>query len=234
MPVPMDVRKKIEEDLRLIESGKQSYGSLAERYGLSKSTVFRMHIKKLKRLVEKAKEELKTLKQEKQKLQGDFEGLEEGYQRKNSQLNKRHEEKKERLEGEIRKLRQERKGVKEAFENLGLDWDEGIRILKEVSDLRFERVKVQKELEGYRQLIENKKRELDETERTVKRLRAVERKEQQTVKKLSEQHSAYLSWLQLEAPILEERRRELKAEVDGLESTKKRLEKEFKAFLGIE
>ena len=155
MPVPMDVRKKIEQDLRLIESGEESYGSLAERYGVSKSTIFRMHIKKLRRLVDEAKEELKVLKQKKGRLQAGFEGLEEKYRRKNSQLNKRHEEKKEKLEREIEKLRQERKGVKEAFEKRGVTWEQGVQIVKDVSDLRGESSKLQNDLSELRGDVSN-------------------------------------------------------------------------------
>ncbi|GEM_PF-3723975 len=95
------MRRKIEQDTRLIESGEESYGSLAERYGVSKSTIYRIHIKKLRRLVEKAKQELGTLRREKEKLQADFEGLHQKYQRKNEELQKKHEERKRELEAEI-------------------------------------------------------------------------------------------------------------------------------------
>jgi len=42
VPVPVDVGKRIEENLRLVESGELSYAKLAERHGVSKSTVYRM------------------------------------------------------------------------------------------------------------------------------------------------------------------------------------------------
>jgi len=36
-----------EKDLKRLEAGKESYGSLAKKYGLSKAGVYHIHIKKL-------------------------------------------------------------------------------------------------------------------------------------------------------------------------------------------
>ena len=143
MPVSMDVRKKIEEDLRLIESGEQSYGSLAERYGVSKSTIFRIHIKKLKRLAEKVKEELKALEHAKKKLQTDFEALEEKYQKKNEELQQQHQQRKQKLEVEVKKLRQEKAMIKEVLEAQGLSWEEASEIVRHILNLRGEKGRLQ-------------------------------------------------------------------------------------------
>ena len=82
MPVSIDLRRMIEEDTRLIEAGEESYGSLAERHGVPKSTVYRIHTKRLEREAENAKRRLSGLDEKIAGRLEDFKGLEEKYRRK--------------------------------------------------------------------------------------------------------------------------------------------------------
>ena len=74
-----DLRKKIEEATRLIDEGKESYGSLAKRFGVSKSTVYLIHEKRLEKEIERLKEvkdryhrEIRELTQKFEKIKRDL------------------------------------------------------------------------------------------------------------------------------------------------------------------
>lgn len=145
MPLPVDWGK-VEEALKLIEAGKESYGSAGKRLGVGKTTLYRWHVKKLKKELEEAKGELAAFERKREKLQADLEGLEERYRRKNEELQKEHEERKQRLKAEIDALIQQREMVKEAFERMGVTWEQGVQIVKDVGDLRGETSKLQRDL----------------------------------------------------------------------------------------
>lgn len=126
--LPADLRKKIEEEIKLIEEGKETYGSVARKYGVRKSTVHYIHEQKLRREIEQLK------------------ALIEEYERNVRHLEKEIEEKRKVL-GELEELMRVARGE---AERLGMSFEEFIELLREVRNFpelesRYQELKSKKE-----------------------------------------------------------------------------------------
>ena len=110
-------QKRIEEAFRLLEGGKESFRSLEAKLGIPKSTLQRWYSLWLEKRVEERKKVIAELEQRISELRKELNEL---------------ENKKKNLEGGIEEL-------KKVFERQGIPLEEGMKMLREVKDLREER-----------------------------------------------------------------------------------------------
>lgn len=237
MPVEIDLRRKVEEATRLIDIGKESYGSVAKRFGVGKATVYRWHIDRLTRELEERRRNLKEVEGQLRQLRLDFNSLEGKYREKKESLEEEYKKRKSALEGEIAKLRkeveiisQQRETMKYVFERRGLTWKHGLALLKKVVVLRAEEARCHVMIKGLTQIANGKKKEIGEIEPTLKRLKLRVAEEQESLSKLSKARFECESWLQIELPVLQQQKQKLMTEVNALESMKKHLTGEFRKF----
>ena len=109
-------QKRIEEAFRLLEVGKESFRSLEAKLGIPKSTLQRWYSLWLEKRVEERKKVIAELEQRISELRKELNEL---------------ENKKKNLEGGIEEL-------KKVFERQGIPLEEGMKMLREVKDLREE------------------------------------------------------------------------------------------------
>ena len=198
MSVPMDLRRKIEEDTALIEAGEETYRGLAKRYkgyNVKETDVYRIHQEKIQKMkVEGAKEELKAL-----------------------------EEKKERLEREINELTREKREVKAAFEDQGLSWQEGVQTLKEVTYLRLGLKRLEGEEAATKARLKREKGKLATTRRGISNLESRKTRLQREINGLIITYRWYRNWYETEAPRLDDRRSTLLTSIYHLEKKEEEL-----------
>lgn len=143
MPVPIAIKDKVQEALKLIDVHRESYSTLAKRFGVGKATVYRWHIDRLSNEIEARKREMVELEGKLKVLHSDFASIEGKYRKKTKVLDEEYKKKKSVLEGEIEKLKRETEAIKACFKARGLSWEQGIAIVKGVSDLTEEAVNLQ-------------------------------------------------------------------------------------------
>lgn len=111
-------REKLEEAFQALEAGSESFRSLAAKLGVSKSTLQRRYVERLKIKISELKQEIVVL-----------------------------EKAKARLEAEVAKLKGDAQALREEFERRNISVEEGIEIVREVRDLKSQRKKLTEEIE---------------------------------------------------------------------------------------
>jgi len=109
-------REKLEEAFKLLDSGRENLRSLKAKLGIPKSTLCCWYGLRLEERVEERKKVIAELEQRISELRKELNELEN----------------KKNLEGGI-------EGLKKVFERQGIPLEEGMKMLREVKDLREER-----------------------------------------------------------------------------------------------
>ncbi len=226
MPIPIDLREKIEEATRLIETGKESYGSIAKRFGVSKSTVFCWHIQRLSKEVEERRKAKELLEKRIGDLKAGHGLLEAEYANKREGLEEAYRKRREELENEISRLRQEAKAIKASLEGQGIPWEEGVRLLKEVSSLRRERETLRAEIARLRAEVSDLEAKERQSRSVVERLKKERRVLEGYVSCLRQSYRWYLNWLQTNGPRIQRFKASLQDAVQKLAEQYAELERE--------
>jgi|GEM_PF-1590202 len=139
-------QEKLEEAFKLLDSGRESFRSLEAKLGIPKSTLCLWYAQRLEEKVEERKKIAEELEQKILKLHTELSGLESKYKERGKLLAEEYQKKKADLEGEIERLRKEADTIKASFEAQGLSFEEGVKILKQIQDLREEKESLAKEV----------------------------------------------------------------------------------------
>lgn len=170
MPVSIDLRGKVEKATRMIGAG-ESYASVAKHFGVGKATVYRWHIDRLTRELEKRRREIAELEGRSKVLRSDFDSFEGKYRKKKQVLEEEYKKRKSVLDGEIGKLRKEAEAVKASFEARDLGWEEGVGLLKQVRDLGAERESLRGEIAKLKADVSNWEGEATQARSTLLQLK---------------------------------------------------------------
>ncbi len=215
MPVKLseEQRKRLKEATRRIDAGEISYDKLKDEFNVGVATAYRYHKERLE-------EDISRLKK-------DLDKVSHRYKIEVKRLYKERDQLKE----EIATLMEQRNQMTQVFEDRNLTWEQGLSLLKEVSDLRLEKVKVKKELEGYDKLIKQQEKIAGEKKRTIQRLQHRLEELKGEVTAWNKARFEHESWFQFKFPELQQKRERLIAEVNTLKAMKERLAKEFREFI---
>lgn len=208
-----ELRERIKEATRRIDAGEISYDKLKDEFGVGVATVYRCHVGRLEEDVNRLRKNLDTVSHT------------------YKETVKRLYTERDQLKEEIATLTQQKEELAHMFKDRNLTWQQGLSLLKDVSDLRFERVKVKKELEGYDKLIKQQEKIAGEKKMTIQRLQHRLEELKGEVTAWNKTRFEYESWFQFEYPELQQQRERLIAEVNTLKGMKEHLEKEFREFI---
>jgi chromosome segregation ATPase len=217
MPIPIELRRKVEEALKLIEEGRESYESIARRFGIGKATVFRWHIEGLSKEVEQRTKALVELEGKLKALRSEYETIEAKYKEKREALENDYEKRHEELEGAIEKLKQDAEAVKAFFENQGLSWEEGVAIVKNIASLREELKTLKSEIPKLKSEASNWQTRVNGARLALHHLEKEEKRLREAVSNMRLGYLSYMNWFKAEAPKLEQYKSQLQESIKTLE-----------------
>jgi len=105
-----------------------------------------------------------------------------------------------KLEAEIGALKDEAEGIKARFGSQGLDWNDGIALLRGISDLRVEKRVVTDKLTALKTELKEEEKELHATKRTTSRQRARIRELGRKIREQLKTYNYYSNWLHYKIP----------------------------------
>lgn len=141
-----------------------------------------------------------------------------------AELEEDRRKKREEIEKEIQGLKREREKVKAMFEDQGLTWNEGVKMLKDIADLRGELEKLKGEKAAAKDRLEQERENVETTRCQVSSVRRRKLRLEAEVFELSRIYQRYRDWYNREAPQMDEYESTLLRSVHRLEEQKRELE----------
>lgn len=206
MSIRSSLRKEIGKATRLIDTGRESYVSLSKKFNVEMKTIYVIHHEWLAREeLRDLEEEIRNRKEERARLEGDF----------------------QKLRSEIKGLKQEAAMIKEVFKAQGLNWDEGVKMIVDVRDLRAERVKLTGELTKVKTSLKKEETKLSVVKRITKSQQRSRETLRRDISKMSDRYYSYKNWLDYNAPKIWQYHLKLKETTKKIEEEKRRREIEL-------
>jgi len=141
-----------------------------------------------------------------------------------AELQEAHRKKRGEMEREIRGLIRKREKVKASFRDQGLSLEEGIKILKDFTDLRGDLERLKGEEAVAKAQLKEEREKVDTTRHQVSSLRRRKLRLEGDISELSKIYRRYTNWYNWEGPRMEEYESSLLRSIHRLKKQKKGLE----------